>query len=424
MSASNHGTITKPRTMGAAERDPGRRVLSIDITRGFALICMVLVHFTIYFGNEEAAATWPYFLLNDGLADWGAAVFLMMMGISQVLSAHKHRETNPWLIFKRALLRGSYLFVVGLLMLLVAFGPNEMWSWDILTLMGFATVVLFFCRFLPSWLLLLICVAIAVLSPMARGTMDLTSAWGNNFVPIPWISDYLPGMFVDLADDSTAVWELGKIITGFFLAGYFPVMPWTMFAIIGFLMGRRLVKGRLPGDLPLIFLFGAIMVALGIGGAYMGRHLPASSVVDGFICPLSFYPDSFTMINLQIGMSIIVFSAIFYFYDVRKHDQQKLSPIARVFTRTSRFSLSFYFIHYLLLGWPLIAIYVFTGKYLIENLMGFWPAVICGLAAVLAIELWLVRWEKLKAKFSLEWFLGFLTFALIRPAGPETRHKP
>ncbi|TFG91887.1 MAG: DUF1624 domain-containing protein [Syntrophobacterales bacterium] len=63
------------------------RVLSIDVLRGFALIGMVLCHFMIYFGDSTAASTWPHFILNHLLGDLGAACFLMMMGMSQALSA-------------------------------------------------------------------------------------------------------------------------------------------------------------------------------------------------------------------------------------------------------------------------------------------------------------------------------------------------
>ena len=167
-----------PTEPAATTNRPGR-ILSIDITRGFALICMVLVHFMIYYGNDEAEKSFYYFFFNDGLADWGAAVFLMMMGMSQVLSAKRRREGDLWLTFKRILLRGVYLFVVGLIMLLLAFGPAEMWRWDILTLMGFATVVLFFCRFMPSWLLVVIIAAIAFASPLVRGSIDLTGRLGQ-----------------------------------------------------------------------------------------------------------------------------------------------------------------------------------------------------------------------------------------------------
>lgn len=46
-----------------------KRIESIDILRGFALMCMVLVHFIIYFGNEAASHMWLYFIFNHLLGD-------------------------------------------------------------------------------------------------------------------------------------------------------------------------------------------------------------------------------------------------------------------------------------------------------------------------------------------------------------------
>lgn len=37
------------------------RILSVDVMRGFALICMVLVHFMVYLGDAAAIETWAYF---------------------------------------------------------------------------------------------------------------------------------------------------------------------------------------------------------------------------------------------------------------------------------------------------------------------------------------------------------------------------
>ena len=75
------------------------------------------------------------------------------------------------------------------------------------------------------------------------------------------------------------------------------------------------------------------------------------------------------MINIQTGMSLIGFSFVYWCYDMRKKDQI-LGPLARLFSRTSRFSLTFYFSHYMLLGWPLIGIYLVTGKNPIEDFVG------------------------------------------------------
>lgn len=383
------------------------RILSIDVLRGFALVCMVLVHFTIYYGNEAAAHTFTFFFLNDAMADWGAAAFLMMMGMSQVLSAKRNKKPDNRLLFKRALLRGGYIFAVGLLMLLLAWGPNYLWWWDILTLMGFATVVLFFCRFLPSWFLILFSGALAILTPFIRGMFSIASDW--EFTQTPFISNLLPGIYLEPVNEYHPA-----VIKGFFLSGYFAVLPWIIFAIIGFVLGRRIVQGKMRRDLPFLLIAGVLFFCLGFGLAYAGRTQPSYAAVNGFISPLCFYPDSFSMTNIQIGMSIIVFSILYFFYDVRKEDKTSLGMLSRLFTRTSNFSLTFYFLHYMLLGWPLAVLYFLTGKYLISDLMGAIPALLCGLLAVALLEILIFFWGKVDSRYSLEWMLARLT-ALVTP---------
>ncbi len=390
------------------------RVISIDVLRGFALVCMVLVHFTYHYGNGEAAGTFIYFFFSDVLADWGAAAFLMMMGISQALSANRMKDLDNRLLFRRALLRGGYLILTGLVMLLLAFGPGRMWRWDILTIMGFSTIVLFFCRFLPSWLLAVLSVGIAVLTPFARRAFNIASEWGGGFMPTPFISEFLPGLRIDPINDYSSVWHLGRIIKGFFLSGYFPVLPWVIFPAIGLIIGRRIVVGRLRRHLPVLLLSGFLALCMGFALAFMGRSKPDISVVNDLVSPLCFYPDSFSMINIQFGVSVIVFGMMFYCYDIIKKDKKRLGPGARLFTRTSNFSLTFYFLHYMLLNWPLLIICLFTGRYFYNDLTGAPTALLCGAVAVALLEVLIYYWEKAGSKYSLEWTLAGLT-ARIAP---------
>ena len=389
------------------------RIISIDVLRGFALVCMVLVHFVYHYGNEAASHSFLSFFFSDVLADWGAAAFLMVMGISQALSARRMEKPDNRLLFRRALLRGGYLFVVGILMLLLAFGPSRMWRWDILTIMGFATVVLYFCRFLPSWSLVALSGAIAVLTPFIRSAFDIASEWGGGFMPTPFISNYLPGLRIDPVTDYRSAWHLGKIIKGFFLSGYFPVLPWVIFPIIGLVLGRRIVQGKLRRELPVLLIIGFLLLCFGLGLGLAGRTKPDVSVVNDLVSPLCFYPDSFSMINLQVGMSVIVFSIMYFFYDVRKKDITRLGLGARFFTRTSNFSLTFYFLHYMLLGWPPLIIYLFTGRYMYGDIMGGVPALLCGVSAVAILEVLIFYWEKADHKYSLEWILAALTARIV-----------
>ncbi len=401
--------------MSGDSEQRAERILSIDIMRGFALICMVLVHFMIFYGNDGAVDTWPYFILNHVLGDWGAACFLMMMGMSQVLSGRKHESEGNWILFKRALIRGVCIFLAGILMLAVAWGPYQIWQWDILTLMGFATIMLYFCRFLPSWSILVIAAALAISAPWLRGGVDFNAVWGGQFIQVPVISRYLPGILLDPAKEFEVIWQAKDIAQGFFLNGYFPVIPWSLFPLVDLVMGRRIVSKRMRHDLPFLIIIGILLVCMGLGGAYAGRARPESSIINGFVAPLSFYPDSFTMICFQSGMALIVFGILYYCYDVRKRDKQKVSFMVSIYNRTSGFSLTFYFLHYILIGWPLALIYFITGKYYAGNLMGAIPALLCGIAAVVLLELLLYYWQKRAAKYSLEWFPVMLTFRFASP---------
>lgn len=383
------------------------RILSIDIYRGFALVFMALIHFGLYYGDAEATHNFIIFFFSHGLADWGAAAFLMMMGMSQVLSAKKIGKPDNWLLFKRALVRGTYIFGVGLLMLVLAWGPDKIWWWDILTLMGFATVVLFFCRFLPSWSLIGLIGAIMVLTPWFRSAFNVAVDWG--FAENPVISQYVSGMYIE-----PVVAYHPEIVKGLFLSGYFPVFPWIAFIIIGFVIGRRIVAQKMRRDLPILLLTGSVLSCLGFILGYAGRMQPPISASTAWISPLCFYPDSFSLINIQAGISIIVFSMVYFFFDIRKKDKTKLGIFSRLFIQTSNFSLTFYFLHYMLLAWPLAILYLITGKYMMDDLMGAAPALLCGVVAVAFLEILIFFWGKAGSKYSLEWFLVELT-KLVAP---------
>ena len=389
------------------------RVLSIDIMRGFALMCMVLVHFMVYFGDSTAAGTWPYFILSHLLGDWGAACFLMMMSMSQVLSADKRKDV-PSTLFTRALIRGGYIFLVGILMLALTWGPGKIWKWDILTLMGTMTVILFFCRFLPSWLILVLSLFIAVATPWLRAGIDYAALWGGPFVQVPVIAHYFPGILVDPASEFAVIWNLQDVLRGFLFTGEFPLLPWALFPLVGFVLGRRIVSRRLQNDLPFLVIIGGLFVCLGLGGAYASLFRPGSSVAGDFISPLSFYPDSFTMINFQLGVAMIVFSGLYFFYDVRKKDPSRVSLLGRLYLRTSRFALTFYFLHYLLIGWPLMSTAQITGRNAVAALMGAFPALMVGLAGLAFLETLLYLWERHGSKYSLEWCLAAVSLHLMK----------
>jgi len=62
-----------------------------------------------------------------------------------------------------------------------------------------------------------------------------------------------------------------------------------------------------------------------------------------------------------------------------------------------------------LIGWSLAIAGASTGKYRVADLMGAWPALVCGLAGVVVLQVVLLLWERAGGRYSLEWILVRLT---------------
>lgn len=163
--------------------------------------------------------------------------------------------------------------------------------------MGFATVVLFFCRFLPSWAILASGAGLVAVMPLLRDMVDFTVFCGNELVNAPVISRFVPGILVEPVSGYKIIWSFKRIAQGFLFYGNFPVLPWLMFPPLGFVIGRLIVQGK------------------------MRRW---------------------------------------------------------VYNLTSRFSLTFYCMHYMLIRWTIYAVYLVTGRFLSSDLMSAIPALTCG----------------------------------------------
>jgi uncharacterized membrane protein len=394
--------------------DPMKRIVSIDVLRGASLALMIIIHFMIAYGNEKASESLLHFIFDHLIGDLGATWFLLMVGMSQVLSASRKKGTDDNLM-KKAFLRGAYLFAAGLLQSALAFGPSEMWDWDILPLIGSATVALYFCRSLPSCLILMISVALAFTAPWLRSYVDFTVAWGGELVQSTFFSGYLPGILFEPPGVYKVIWRLDEILKGYFVSGTFPIFPWLAFPLIGFVIGRRIVTGQIKQDLPFLHLTGLLLILLGATISYAGIFRPESSFISDYIAPLCLYPNSITLFYIQTGVGLVLFASLFGYYDGRENAAPRTGLLVGWFKRLSRYSLSVYFLHWLLVCWPLWIIYFITGRFLGQDAMGPLPAFFLGLAGVALFLVGLRAWERRGGIYSLEWGLRKITESVGKP---------
>lgn len=381
---------------------------SIDVLRALALIGMVICHYPIFLSSGEGSDAMLYFLSNHLLGgDCGASWFVFLVGLCQALSMKK-RAAAAGSDMTRVIIRGAAIFVIGLLFLLIVQGYEELWDWDILTFIGAVTVILFFCRKAPSSTLLLICVLVFFSTPWLRSFFDIATFYGGKFESVRWISDFFPNMLFDPAKDYEGGKTVFHTVIGFFLIGQFPLLPWIIFPLVGFVVGRRMTQNLLPADAPFMLIIGLMFTFMGLFAANAGSIRSAFSVANDYVIPLSFYPISFSMVMLLMGIVLTMFITLWRIYDVNQDSSKKPGVFLTYCRQISKYSLTIYITHFALFFFPLRIIQVATGKYYLRDAMSTPSAFTLAILLMILYYPLLKAWDKAGGKYSFEWLLARL----------------
>ena len=392
-----------------------KRIDSVDVLRALALIGMVICHYPIFLSSGEGRDAMLYFFSNHLLGgDCAASWFVFLVGLSQVLSIKK-RDTAQDKNVSRVIIRGMAIFVIGLLFLLVIQGYEELWDWDILTFIGATTIILLLCRKAPSWGLILFCSVVFFITPWLRSFIDIAPFYGGKFESVKWISDFIPNFIFDPAKDYDGGKTVIDNVIGFFLIGQFPLLPWIIFPVTGFVIGRRMTQNLLAADSPFILIIGMMFTFMGLFTAYAGSIKSGFSVANDYITPLSFYPISFSLIMFLVGVVLILFIFLWHIYDANP-DNTKPPGMFLIYCRQiSKYSLTIYVSHFALFFIPLRIIKLTTGTYYLRDLVS--TPVAFALAVILMILYYplLKLWDKAGGKYSFEWLLAKLLLSMHRP---------
>ena len=242
--------------------------------------------------------------------------------------------------------RGVFLFALGLAFNFCIWLPDETFNWDILTLLGTGFLVLAFARHLPPASLVVACVVVALVSPVLR---------------LPALGDY------------AAYWKAGDyeydftfrdIAYGFLANGYFPVFPWILYPVVGYLAGDLLFR---PGRARLVWAAWIGVVLLGLAGTALA-DLPAPLAAFPRFTPLltrlhdtavAEFPPSLGYLLGTLGLLFVALAVLRRQADTR--DVAKADgPVLRFLRRYSTFSLSVYVVHHMVILWPLWLVGVWT----------------------------------------------------------------
>jgi len=195
------------------------RFWELDLLRGSALLIMIVFHLGFdlyYFGGHDIdvhTGFWPY------LSQGGAAVFIMLVGVSLSLTFSKSEATGrPFRVFAhRNLLRGLVIFVLGMCISLatwLALASGYV-VFGVLHLIGISIIISIPFVKLRRWNL-----------PIAAGLIALglhVGTMGNGSYWLLW-TGIKPANFTSV--------------------DYFPLLPWFGLVVLGIFIGDVLYPMR------------------------------------------------------------------------------------------------------------------------------------------------------------------------------------
>ena len=323
------------------------RLVSIDILRCIAILLMVQVHFVENLSARKAPWEW-LFDASMVLGNWPAPLFTFLAGLSLVLWLAKERalgksEADLTKIIVR---RGLFIFGVGIAFEFFIWSPRDVFDWDILPLIGASFVILAALRRMPPQALFMLAILVVLASPFLRTCSNYTAHWS------------------DAEDTYFARLTLTESLLGFVLNGYFPLLPWVFFPLMGFALGtyffgdptgQRLRSWRVP-------VCAGLLLTLSALGVFLRDAMPAA-IHDHYATKITLYPASTTFLLGALGLNMFSLWALNRWVDGKaKRGQECLAnlhtsrgngAVLSFCRRYSIFAFTVYVVHHAAHLWPL-----------------------------------------------------------------------
>ena len=381
---------------GEAHTKLGRRLDSVDIMRTVAIVLMVHDHF-VHTLSRDPLNSFPSSVSNMIICIVGCAaapIFTFLVGVSLQLTVNKQKYAgvDRPTTSARIWWRGLFFLCFNFLFTVVVWSPQFLFDCDILAFIGLALLILYSMRSLSAVTMILIISAILLASPPLRSVSDYANHW-------------------DVYKEYTHNFTIKDVMLGVLLNGHFPLLPWLVFPLSGFVMANLFLSRN------------ARQAARGMTLPMVGASL---FILPAINCPQQerelecyykawtlFYPATTTFVVSVLGIVILLFWALHRWVDVKPRESHFI-----VFCRRySRFSLTTFFAHYIVLHFPLFLAAKLNSKsdpwYYFRNVCSTPLAVVLSLLFDVVFYAVIVMWERRhRSRYNLEW-LEWELFAMI-----------
>lgn len=339
------------------DKKPGsKRIKSIDIVRGIAIVQMVFWQVFDFLAKSNIYGDSPYFIkaFNAPPHFSVLALFLSMSGASIYLSMSKRlqRGMGKGGVLKHVLRRYGLLIVASLFFTTFVFDFCTFFRWEeAIQGIGLAAIV--------TSIIILSIPSNSVLLLTITGLILLQPLIVNNIWPLT--RDYM------FCNTNMGISQLPvSLLFNISLRGFFSFTNLLPSMLVGVLLGKAVVSGLLKKKICLIGFLGVVLIVSAIA-----LHLLGNLIVN-------FYGRSYSSLLLEIGIAVSLFSIVEYIL-------MKAKKIANVFDFFFPFgmaSLVSYFGHFLLVYKLLQIVSAYSGIQIIGTMLPI-PSAVLSLLSLL-----------------------------------------
>jgi uncharacterized membrane protein len=325
------------RTAASPDRRARHRYLSIDILRALAILLMIEDHFVENLSSKLHSPQGLYdILVYIGMIP--APLFAVLSGLSFSLWLRAQRDAgrSERDITKYSLRRGMFMFVLGFAVNIFIWLPKSIFNWDILTLLGAAAMVITAIRNWYPTVLIGICALILLASPPLRDMANYYRFW--------------------ITGEYTYQFAFSDVALGFLLNGYFPMLPWLIYPVVGFVIGQlycNVDDNDAPSLSFAVPLVGSLLIAIAAIGMLIEPYAPKWAAKYYFNeMPSDLYPAVTVFVLGSIGATMLTVWFLSYTID----DNRRITgtgPVLAFLKLYGEFALTAYLVHLAVHVWPL-----------------------------------------------------------------------
>ena len=355
------------------------RIRSVDLVRTTAIAIMVVVHFV-----ENLSGVVPK------ISGFGAPLFTLLSGLSYRLwlDGQLARGASDALIRVRTIRRGLFLIGAGILFNVLVWMPQDVFNWDVLTFIGFGYLMLEWARRMSLLVCTWACAVLLAISPAARVAVDYASFWTAGY----------------FEHDAT----LSDVLSGLLVSGYFPLLPWLCYPLLGFLVASVLFSHDRTSrrEISWCAKLGALLLAASLTALALESLWPA--LLEGlggrWLGGWTNYPATPEFVSGTLGIALLFFAAAYRWLD--SPDAQAWPRLELWIGRYSRHAFTLYVLHHIVHLWPLWGLAAARGEETTQywqRALSPWPAL--ALAVVfLALTAPLLDWmERRRVRGVEDW---------------------